>query len=70
MKRDDAGTITCPICGHAAIELIPVNTWLYFYEGLGCGVLLRARRGDCCVFFSYSENRCPSKTKVERSGAL
>jgi hypothetical protein len=39
---------------------MPDFACLYFYECHGCRQMLRPRPGDCCVFCSYSEQRCPS----------
>jgi hypothetical protein len=52
-------TLTCPECGHAAKELMPLNACRYFYECHGCGKLLKPRPGDCCVFCSYGDVKCP-----------
>src|SRR5215468_9343390 len=45
--------ITCPHCGHAAIERMPSNVCRIFYDCRGCGVRLKPKPGDCCVFCSY-----------------
>ena len=52
-------TITCPECGHAKAEAMPVDACLFFYECGNCGMLLRPRPGDCCVFCSYGTVKCP-----------
>ncbi len=51
--------ITCPECGHAKEEGMPTDACQYFYRCEACGVLLRPRRGDCCVFCSYGSVVCP-----------
>jgi hypothetical protein len=51
--------LTCPECGHEAVETMPTNACLYFYDCLGCGSLLRPKPGDCCVFCSFGDVRCP-----------
>jgi hypothetical protein len=51
--------ITCPQCGHVAAETMPTDACLYFYECVGCKTLLRPKPGDCCVFCSYADARCP-----------
>ena len=38
---------------------MPVNACQYFYECEGCGVLLKPLAGDCCVYCSYGDTRCP-----------
>lgn len=51
--------ITCPECGHQAIEEMPTNACQWFYDCLGCGILLKPKAGDCCVFCSYGTVKCP-----------
>ena len=53
-------TITCPECRHAAVEEIPTAWCEYFYKCKGCGVVLKPKEGDCCVFCSYADRPCPS----------
>lgn len=52
-------TLTCPECGHKATETMPTNACIYFYDCQGCGTLLQAKSGDCCVFCSYGTVPCP-----------
>ncbi|HKD21668.1 MAG TPA: GDCCVxC domain-containing (seleno)protein [Rhizomicrobium sp.] len=52
-------TITCPACGHASSESMPTDACLYFYDCKGCGVVLKPKPGDCCVFCSYGSVPCP-----------
>lgn len=52
-------TLTCPDCGHQAIETMPIDACQFFYECSSCGVLLRPKPGDCCVFCSYGSVACP-----------
>jgi len=52
-------TLTCPACGHAAVEAMPADACVVRYTCRGCGVVLRPRPGDCCVFCSYADHRCP-----------
>jgi hypothetical protein len=51
--------ITCPACGFKQLENMPTDACQYFYECRGCGVLLRPKSGDCCVFCSYGSVPCP-----------
>ncbi|WP_370253454.1 GDCCVxC domain-containing (seleno)protein [Nioella sp.] len=51
--------LTCPECGHARTEQMPTDSCQWFYECSGCGVLLKPRPGDCCVFCSYGTVPCP-----------
>ena len=61
MDSTNQSTITCPICGHAKLENMPTDACQYFYECEGCGSVLRPLSGDCCVFCSYGDRRCPPR---------
>ena len=52
-------TITCPSCDHDASETMPTNYCVHFYECRACGVTVKPKRGDCCVFCSYGNTKCP-----------
>ena len=52
-------TIRCPHCATAKLELMPTDACRFFYECTGCGVKLRPKAGDCCVFCSYGSVPCP-----------
>ncbi len=52
-------TITCPECGHQASEIMPTDSCQFFYECTSCHTVLRPNEGDCCVFCSYGNVKCP-----------
>jgi hypothetical protein len=52
-------TITCPECDFAKTQEMPTNAYIHFYECEGCGVKLKPKAGDCCVFCSYGSEKCP-----------
>lgn len=52
-------TITCPHCGHRAVETMPLDACQWFYDCMGCGTRLSPKPGDCCVFCSYGSVPCP-----------
>jgi hypothetical protein len=58
----DAGlaTIRCPHCRQLSEQRIPVDACLYFYDCPRCKARLKPKPGDCCVFCSYGDRRCPS----------
>ncbi|WP_081766855.1 MULTISPECIES: GDCCVxC domain-containing (seleno)protein [Phyllobacteriaceae] len=62
-------TITCPHCGHTAVEQMPTDACQFFYECKGCGTLLRPKDGDCCVFCSYGSVPCPPIQEERAGGA-
>ncbi|HLQ11778.1 MAG TPA: GDCCVxC domain-containing (seleno)protein [Steroidobacteraceae bacterium] len=51
--------LTCPQCGFEALEAMPTDACIYFYECTSCHTLLRPKAGDCCVFCSYGSVKCP-----------
>ena len=51
--------ITCPLCGAEKVESMPTDACQFFYECRKCGVRLRPKPGDCCVFSSYGSVPCP-----------
>lgn len=52
-------TITCPQCAGASREEMPANACIWFYDCRHCGALLWPKPGDCCVFCSYGDVKCP-----------
>ena len=60
-------TIRCPECGFAKEEAMPTDACQFFYRCTNCGALLRPQGQDCCVFCSYSDQRCPPKQQEECS---
>ncbi|HCY64402.1 MAG TPA: hypothetical protein DHV59_16565 [Oxalobacteraceae bacterium] len=52
--------LTCPHCGFARQETMPVNACQFYYECSNCEAVLRPKPGDCCVFCSYGTLKCPS----------
>ena len=52
-------TLTCPQCGHRSRDLMPVNACRYYYDCQGCGAVLKPKPGDCCVYCSYGDVKCP-----------
>jgi len=54
-----ASVLTCPACGVAKTETMPIDACQYFYECTGCRTLLKPKPGDCCVFCSYGSMPCP-----------
>ena len=52
-------TITCPRCGHQALETMPANACVALYDCKGCGATLKPLPGSCCVFCSYGSVPCP-----------
>jgi len=53
--------LTCPKCGRDQSATMPVNACQHFYKCIHCGEMLEPKNGDCCVFCSYSDSKCPPK---------
>ena len=53
-------TITCPACGHHEAEIMAEDACQYFYKCKACEVVMRPIKGDCCVFCSYGDVKCPT----------
>ena len=52
-------TVTCPECGVATEDEMPVDTCMFFWECPGCHAVIRPKPRDCCVFCSYGTVACP-----------
>ncbi len=52
-------TIRCPDCGFSRAEQMPTNACVWFWECPSCGVLLKPKPGDCCVYCSFADTPCP-----------
>ena len=62
-------TLTCPHCGFAERLTMPTDACLFFHECRGCQALLRPRPGDCCVFCSYGNVKCPPIQDLRESAS-
>jgi amino-acid N-acetyltransferase len=56
--------LTCPSCAAESVAAMPLDACLYFHPCPACGVVMRPRRGDCCVFCSYGDAPCPPRQTV------
>ena len=56
----ETSEITCPKCGHKAIETLPTEVCLIKYNCKNCSAELTPKEGDCCVFCTYGTHKCPS----------
>jgi len=54
-----SAVVTCPNCGASRTEDMPTDACQFFYECTSCTTLLRPKEGDCCVFCSCADTRCP-----------
>lgn len=56
---EHAAILTCPACGDVSEHVMPINACIYFHECTRCHHLLQPLPGDCCVFCSYANVKCP-----------
>ena len=63
----ETATIRCPECGVESRAEMPEDACQYFWECPGCKVVVMPKAGDCCVFCSYSDKKCPAKTRRTRA---
>lgn len=68
MEIISVSLLTCPECGHAEKLSMPADYCQFFHECAGCGAVLKAKKGTCCVFCSYGDAPCPSVQKENQSG--
>ncbi|WP_104398498.1 GDCCVxC domain-containing (seleno)protein [Vibrio penaeicida] len=62
--------LVCPSCGHKSLEAMPKDYCQYFYECKECGVLLKPKANDCCVFCSYGSVPCPPIQKQRNASNI
>lgn len=53
--------LTCPKCSFTQKVEMPVNACQHFFKCINCGETIKPKDGDCCVFCSYADVRCPPK---------
>ncbi|MDO8487801.1 MAG: GDCCVxC domain-containing (seleno)protein [bacterium] len=58
-------TLTCPKCGKEQLVDMPTDACQHFYKCTNCGEMLKPEGGDCCVFCSYADTKCPPKQLEE-----
>jgi hypothetical protein len=60
-------TLTCPKCRRKTTETMPEDACVFFFDCPHCKAVLRPLPGDCCVFCSYGDHKCPPQvTTLER----
>ena len=52
--------LTCPSCGTEQEAEMSTDACQFFYECTSCHKVLKPLEGDCCVFCSYADHKCPS----------
>jgi DNA-directed RNA polymerase subunit RPC12/RpoP len=60
-NSSETSEITCPKCGHKAVEKLPTEVCLIKYNCKKCTTELTPEGDDCCVFCTHGTHKCPSK---------
>lgn len=60
-NKSTISEITCPTCGFKKVESLPTDKCVLKYTCTKCQTILSNKKGDCCVFCSYGNHKCPSK---------
>lgn len=63
MEKETKTNFTCPKCGHVKEVEMPTLSCQYMYKCTSCGEMIIPKEGDCCVFCSYADKKCPSMQK-------
>jgi rubredoxin len=61
VKTNLESVIKCPKCGFKKKETMPMKYCQIFYKCTNCQTILKPKEGDCCVFCSYADEKCPPK---------
>ncbi|MGH8103235.1 MAG: GDCCVxC domain-containing (seleno)protein [bacterium] len=67
MKIQTTANLACPNCGHVQKVEMPVNACQHSYICINCKTKLKPKPGDCCVFCSYADIKCPPKQRESKS---
>lgn len=60
-KIQTKANLKCPFCKKEQTVKMPEAGCQYMYKCQYCGKIITARKGDCCVFCSYADTKCPPK---------
>ena len=57
--------MTCPYCGESYGVEMPTDRCVVMFGCPECGRVITPKNGDCCVFCSYADKRCPGMQEEE-----
>jgi hypothetical protein len=61
MTTKTKATITCPKCSFVKEEEMPIAACQHFYRCSNYGEAFKPKEGECCVFCSHADSKCPPK---------
>jgi RimJ/RimL family protein N-acetyltransferase len=56
-----ATSLACPFCGSRSTHDMPTDACQFFLECPVCLQVIRPKPGDCCVFCSFGDDKCPPR---------
>ena len=63
---ETSADLKCPHCGTVSEVEMPTTLSLFRMQCVNCGETILPKTGDCCVFCSHSELKCPPKQEEVR----
>lgn len=63
MEKETKANFTCPKCGFTEEIEMPTISCQYMHKCTSCGETIISKEGDCCVFCSYADKKCPIMQK-------
>ncbi|WP_274139489.1 GDCCVxC domain-containing (seleno)protein [Enterovibrio qingdaonensis] len=51
--------LKCPHCGHAKVELMPIDSRAQHFKCESCNEVMMVPEGVCCVFCAFGDSLCP-----------
>ncbi len=54
-------TLACPFCGSRSAHDMPTDACQFLLDCPVCLQVIRPKPGDCCVFCSYGDTKCPPR---------
>lgn len=57
--------LTCPECGRKNEVIMPLYYCQIIYQCPDCGFTVTPKEGDCCVFCSFADIKCPPKQNFQ-----
>jgi hypothetical protein len=60
---DTKAKLTCPHCKETLTLQMPLDFCLIRYQCEKCEKYITPKKGDCCIFCSYSNKKCPPMQK-------
>ena len=61
MEAKQKTIIQCPNCGHKEEMDMPDYVCVRVFRCSSCQEIVHPKEGDCCVFCSFAEDKCPAK---------